>query len=137
MDPEGAIAFGWLRASLRATDPALSTPYRPWQTYTESQPLTPGEPVGVDMEIWPTSVIIPAGYRLGVTLCGRDFTFDGEGPWPEAYGVRMRGNGIFVHTDERARPSTIFGGTTTLFSGGQYASSLLLPIIPATGRAAG
>jgi hypothetical protein len=49
----------------------------------------------------------------------------------------MRGNGIFVHTDERARPSTIFGGTTTLFTGGQYGSSLLLPIIPATGRAAG
>jgi predicted acyl esterase len=137
MDPDGAIAFGWLRASLRATDPALSTPYRPWQTYTESQPLTPGQPVGVDMEIWPTSVIIPAGYRLGVTLCGRDFTFAGEGPWPEAYGVRMRGNGIFVHTDERARPHTVFGGTTTLFTGGQYASSLLLPIIPATGRSAG
>jgi hypothetical protein len=82
-------------------------------------------------------VIIPAGYRLGVTLCGRDFTFSGEGPWPEAYGVRMRGNGIFVHTDERARPQTVFGGTTTLFTGGQHTSSLLLPIIPATDRNAG
>ena len=130
MDPRGAIAFGWLRASLRQTDPGLSRPYRPWHTYTQALPLTPGEPTDVDIEIWPTSVIIPAGYRLGVTVLGRDFTFAGEGPWPVAYGVQMRGNGIFVHTDERARPRDVFGGTTTVFSGGPHPSSLLLPVIP-------
>jgi predicted acyl esterase len=130
MDPRGAVAFGWLRASLRQLDPARSTAFRPWHTYTEVQPLTPGRPVAVDLEIWPTSVIIPAGYRLGLTLLGRDFTFAGDGPWPQAYGVHMRGNGIFVHTDEQARPPAVFAGTTTVFTGGGHGASLLLPIIP-------
>jgi predicted acyl esterase len=124
LDPHGAVAFGWLRASLRATDPALSEPYRPWYPFTEARPLTPGEPVDVEVEIWPTSVRIPAGYRLGLTVLGRDFTFDGPGPWPHSYGVDMRGNGIFVHTDERARPRPLFGGTTTLYGG-----SVLLPVV--------
>jgi hypothetical protein len=52
------------------------------------------------VEIWAFSVIIPKGYRLGVSVLGRDFEFCGDGPWPAAYGVSMRGNGIFVHTDE-------------------------------------
>ena len=33
-----------------------------------------------------------------------------------------------------ARPHTVFGGTTTLVTGGRYAASLLLTIIPAAGR---
>jgi uncharacterized protein len=30
MDPHGGIGFGWLRSSLRKTDPERSLPYRPW-----------------------------------------------------------------------------------------------------------
>lgn len=45
------------------------------------------------------SVIIPKGYQLWVSVLGRDFEFPGDGPWPAAYGVSVRGNGIFVHTD--------------------------------------
>jgi hypothetical protein len=122
LDPHGAVAFGWLRASLRATDPELSEPHRPWYRFTKAEPLTPGEPVDVEVEIWPTSVRIPAGYRLGPTVLGRDFTFDGPGPWPHSYGVDMRGNGIFVHTIDRAGP--LFGGTTTIHGG-----SVLLPVV--------
>ena len=82
------------------------------------------------MEIWPTSVVIPAGYRLGVTVQGRDFELPGEGPWPVAFGVTMRGNGIFVHDDPADRPPDVFGGVTTLLSGGATESWLLLPVIP-------
>jgi uncharacterized protein len=129
-DPHGCAGFGWLRASHRKTDPGRSLPYRPWHTHDERQPLTPGEPVTLDVEIWPTSVIIPAGYRLGVSVQGHDFELPGDGPWPAAFGVTMRGNGIFVHDEPADRPPAIFGGTTTVISGGASPSYLLLPVIP-------
>jgi uncharacterized protein len=129
-DPRGCVGFGWLRASHRKTDQERSFEYRPWHTHDEQQPLTPGEPVTVDVEIWPTSVLIPAGYRLGVSVQGRDFELPGDGPWPSAFGVTMRGNGIFVHTDPADRPADIFGGQTTLISGGSRPGYLLLPVIP-------
>jgi len=129
MDPHGIVGFGLLRASLRKQDPLRSKPYRPWHTFDERQPLVPGNPVDVQVEIWPTSVIIPAGYRLGVVVSGRDFEFAGDGPWPFTYGVSMRGNGIFVHTDPHDRGSDVYAGQTTLISGGEQASYLLLPVI--------
>jgi uncharacterized protein len=117
MDPRGGIGFGWLRSSPRKTDPGRSQPYRPWHTFDERQPLQTGAPVDVDVEIWPFSVIIPKGYRLGVSVLGRDFEFPGDGPWPAAYGVSMRGSGIFVHTDEHDRGGPELRGTTTLQAG--------------------
>ena len=129
-DPHGCVGFGWLRASQRKTDPERTVPHRPWHTHDEELPLTPGEPVGLDVEIWPTSVIIPAGYRLGVAVQGRDFELPGDGPWPSAFGVTMRGNGIFVHDEPADRPREIFGGATTLISGGPSPSYLLLPVVP-------
>jgi hypothetical protein len=42
----------------------------------------------------------------------------------------MRGNGIFVHDEPADRPAEIFGGQTTLISGGGRPSYLLLPVIP-------
>jgi len=70
-------------------------------------------------------------YRLALTVLGRDFAFSGDGPWPTLYGVQMRGNGIFVHTDLTDRPTEIYGGTTTLLAGGRQQSYLLLPVVPA------
>ncbi len=132
MDPHGVVGLGWLRSSLRALDHDRSLPFRPWHTFGAAAPLTPGEPVDLQVEIWPTSVVIPAGYRLGVSVQGRDFEFPGEGPWPSAYGVSMRGNGIFVHTDPHDRGSEVYAGTTTLHSGGDHPSYLLLPVIPSS-----
>ena len=131
IDPGGVITNGWLRASHRKLDPKRSLPYRPWHPHDERWPLTPSETVDLDVEIWPTSVIVPAGYRIGVSVLGRDFKWPGEGPWPEFYpGVPMKGNGVFLHDDPRDRPAEIFGGTTTLVSGGEQQSYLLLPVIP-------
>jgi uncharacterized protein len=130
-DPRGCVGFGWLRASQRKTDPGRSFPWRPWHTHDEHQPLTPDEPAELDVEIWPLSVVIPAGYRLGVCVQGRDFELPGAGPWPSAFGVTMRGHGIFVHDERADRPAATFGGTTTLWSGGASPSYLLLPVIPA------
>lgn len=134
IDPAGVITNGWLRASHRKLDPKRSLPHRPWHTHDEVWPLTPGETVELDVEIWPTTVIVPRGYRIGVTVLGRDFAWPGDGPWPEFYpGVPMKGNGVFLHNDPRDRPVEIFGGTTTIVSGGEQQSYLLLPVIPNAG----
>ncbi len=130
LDPAGVIGTGWLRASHRALDPERSLPYRPYHPHDSAQPLTPGEVVSLDVEIWPTSVVVPAGYRLALTVQGRDFEFPGEGPWPTTYGVEMKGHGMFLHRDPDDRPANVFGGTTTLWSGPEHPSHLLLPVIP-------
>lgn len=130
LDPAGVVGAGWLRASHRATDPERSLPYRPWHPHDRAEPLTPGETVPLDIEIWPTSVVVPAGYRVALTVQGRDFEFPGDGPWPDTYGIPMRGHGMFVHTDPDDRPADVFGGTTTLVSGPDQQSYLLLPVIP-------
>jgi hypothetical protein len=130
LDPAGVIGSGWLRASHRALDPERSLPYRPYHPHESAQPLTPGEVVALDVEIWPTSVVVPAGYRLALTVQGRDFEFPGEGPWPATYGVEMKGHAIFLHGDPEDRPVSVFGGTTTLLSGPEHPSHLLLPVIP-------
>jgi predicted acyl esterase len=132
LDPAGVVGMGWLRASHRATEPDRSLPYRPWHPHDRAETLTPGESVPMDVEIWPTSVVIPAGYRLAVTIQGRDFEVPGDGPWPTIYGVQMKGHGVFLHTDPNDRPADIYAGTTTLISGPDQQSYLLLPFVPRT-----
>jgi predicted acyl esterase len=111
------MAQGWLRASRRKTDPARSQPYRPWHTHDEIEKLTPGEVVALDVEIWPTSMVFPKGWRLVLTLQGHDFIVAPPG--------RMR------HDHPEDRPVEEFGGANTVFSGGQRASCLLMPLVPA------
>jgi uncharacterized protein len=134
LDPAGVVGSGWLRASHRKTDPDRSLPYRPWHSHDERQPLTPGEIVTLDVEIWPTSVVVPAGHQVAVTILGRDFELPGDGPWPNVYGVEMKGNGMFLHTDPEDRPAEVFDGATILVSGGDQQSYVLLPFIPARPR---
>ena len=62
VDPHTPIGHGWLRASHRKLDVELSTPYRPYHTHDEAQPLTPGDIYELDIEIWPTSIVVPRGY---------------------------------------------------------------------------
>jgi uncharacterized protein len=131
IDPHGLLAVGWLRASHRELDQDRSLPYRPWHQHTRKLPLEPGQPVTLEVEIWPTSIVVPPGYRLGVTLSGSDFEIPGDGPWPQLYGIPLRGNGTFVHDDPDDRPAGIFDGTTTIVTGPGSGTSVLLPVIPA------
>lgn len=125
-DPRTPIGLGWLRASHRKLDPERSLPYRPYHTHDELWPLTPGEPVELDIEIWPTCLVIPAGYKIGLMVRGRDYD-NGAEPLPGAR-YPLTGVGPFVHNDPRDRPAEIFGGTNTLHFGQE--SYLLLPVIP-------
>jgi predicted acyl esterase len=134
LDPHTPIGQGWLRASHRKLDPALSTPWRPYHTHDELQPLVPGEPVALDIEIWPTSIVVPAGYRIALTLRGRDYEHPGPGTRLSNMKNEFRGCGPFLHDDPRDRPPEIFGGKTRLHLEPDRPAYLLLPLIPVKGR---
>lgn len=122
-DPRAPISQGWLRVSHRRTDPARSQPFKPYHTHDERRQVNPGEVYEVEVEIWPTSIVAPAGYRLAVTLGGKDFErADAEG--------LMKGSGIFLHNDAADRPTEVFGGAHSVHTGGGTASYLLMPLIP-------
>jgi predicted acyl esterase len=138
LDPHTPIGQGWLRASHRKLDPELSTEYRPYHTHDEVWPLTPGEPVELDVEIWPTCLVVPAGYRIALTVQGKDFERPVEGSRALRTFVNpMRGSGPFTHTHPLDRPPAVFGGRQTLHGGGDMPSHLLLPIIPKAAETGG
>jgi predicted acyl esterase len=130
IDPHTPVAQGWLRASHRALDPALSTEWRPYHRHDRPEPLVPGTPVVLDIELWPTSIVVPAGHRLALTVRGRDYE------WQASPGARLsnfknelKGCGPFLHDDPRDRPRSVFAGRTTLHAGPGHESWLLLPVI--------
>jgi uncharacterized protein len=130
LDPHTPIGQGWLRASHRKLDRKLSTPYRPYHTHDEPQPLQPGEIVELDVEIWPTSIVVPAGYRIALSVSGKDYEHPGPPTRLSNMKHPMTGCGPFLHDDPIDRPPDVFGGRTTLHFGGGRESHLLLPIIP-------
>jgi len=103
------VAKGWLRASHRKKDDALSRPWRPYHTHLEREWLKPGEAVQMEVEIWPTSMMFKKGHRIRLDVQPRD------------------GVGSVPYTHYSADYNT---GTNVLYTGGSRASHLLLPIIP-------
>jgi predicted acyl esterase len=129
-DPRVPVGLGWLRASHRKLDAELSQPYRPWHTHDEERPLNPGEPVEIDVEIWPTSIVVPPGYTLALTVRGKDYEVDGKDAALPNAPYPMKGVGPFLHIDKDDRPPAIFDCRNTLhFAAGQQ-PYLLLPVIP-------
>lgn len=128
LDPHTPVAQGWLRASHRKLDPALSLEYRPYHPHDASEPLTPGEIYELDIEIWPTSIAVPPGYRVALSVQGRDYEYGGE-PINVGWFV-MQGCGPFLHDDPRDRPPEVFGGGVTIYTGASHPSHLLVPVIP-------
>jgi predicted acyl esterase len=130
LDPHTPIGQGWLRASNRKLDKKLSAPYRPYHTHDKKQPLKPGQAYELDVEIWPTCIVVPKGYRIALTIRGKDYEYEGEAATLSNMKNPMRGCGPFVHDDETDRPPAIFGGKVTLHMGPQRPACVLLPVIP-------
>lgn len=131
LDPHTPIAQGWLRASHRKLDEALSTPYRPYHTHDERQWLTLNEIYEVDVEIWPTSIVLPPGYRVALSVRGRDYVYGGgSGGYLSNMKNEFTGVGPFLHDIRGDRPADIFGGTVTVYTGGDHPSYVLLPVVP-------
>ena len=131
IDPHTPVAQGWLRASHRKLDPKLSTLWRPYHTHDARQPLRPGEIVPLDIELWPTSIVVPAGCRLALTVRGRDYEYaKTTGARLSNFKNELKGCGPFLHDDPRDRPKAVFAGRTTLHTGPQQPAYVLLPIVP-------
>ncbi|MFF4530495.1 CocE/NonD family hydrolase [Streptomyces sp. NPDC001407] len=106
---DGPAALGWQRASHRALDEERSTPWQPWHPHDREEPLEPGVPVPVEIEIWPSSTLFEAGEQLELIVQGSDYM---TGVLPGHRTTRNKGDHI-VH------------------SGGDFDSHLLIPVIPA------
>ena len=106
------VTIGWLKVSHRKTDPAKSTVYRPWHTHLKSdyQPLKPGEVVPVEVEIWPTTLLIQKGRRLRLDIQPTD---GWDHPCLHDY-------------DETYHK----GATNTIYTGPDYPSYIQLPEVP-------
>ncbi len=109
--PDIPAAIGWLRASHRKLDDALSTAFRPVHSHDDLQKLTPGEVVPVEIEIWPTSVVLDAGDTLTLEVAAED------DPGMEPF--------LHSHAGDRIR-----SGMVTIHTGGEWDCYLLMPLIP-------
>ena len=131
IDPHTPVAQGWLRASHRKLDRKRSLPYRPYHSHDRKQPLKKGDVVELDIEIWPTCIVVPPDHRIALTVRGKDYVYSGpSGGRLSNFKNELTGCGPFLHDDPQDRPRDIFGGVTTLHFGRGMANYVLLPIIP-------
>jgi uncharacterized protein len=106
---------GWLKVSHRKLDPARSTDYDPKYTHLESDyaPLKNNEVVPVEVEVWPTAVLVKKGHRLRLDIQPHD------------------GCGLQRHTYDASYHT---GAQNTIYTGPNHPSYLQLPVIPPAGK---
>lgn len=130
------LTKGWLRVSMRKiNDKNLKhherIPYRDYFS-TDVLPVMPGEVYPVDVEIWPTNIVVEKGGKLIFEVASGD----------------TQGSGIFQHNDPIDRYGSVFPpladyvlltpysasekfqGTNHIHFGPSYENFVTLPIIP-------
>jgi uncharacterized protein len=118
----GQVASGWLRVSHRELDEQRSTPWQPWLRHARLLQLEPGDIVPVDVEILPSGTLFRAGETLALVVQGTEILSNETRP-PLSCGqsiARVR----CAHLD------TVNKGTHAIYTGGNYDSHLLVPVIP-------
>jgi putative CocE/NonD family hydrolase len=96
------VSEGMLRASNRATaDPGYDQMGLPHHrgNRADQAPLTPGEPVELVFDLYPTSNLFDAGHRIRVTVTGADKTnarTPQQSPAPRLTVYREAGRGSYV-----------------------------------------
>ena len=138
-EPAAPIAQGWLRASHRKLDPEKSRPWQPYHMHDEEQKLVPEQVYEVDVEIWPGQVVLPQGYTIALRIEGKDFARPRGGilGWLRDFVMDdildlnvQTGSGFFLHNHPEDRPKDVYGGESTIHTGGEHSSHLLVPVIP-------
>jgi predicted acyl esterase len=112
------LTKGWLRTSLRKVNKEHPK-HREWlphRDYTSKDvlPVIPGEMYAVDVEVWPTNVVVEKGGRVVLEVSSGD----------------TQGSGIFLHDDPVDRSEEVFGGFNHLHFGPGVKNYVTLPIIP-------
>jgi predicted acyl esterase len=113
------LAKGWLRVSLRKinSEHPKHREYLPWRDYfsTDVQPVIPGDVYAVDVEVWPTNVIVEKGGKLVFEIGSGD----------------TQGSGIFQHNDPTDRSEEKFAGMNHVHFGPKSVNWVTLPVVPA------
>ena len=113
------LTKGWLRTSLRKvhTDHPRHREYLPHREYlsTDVQEVKADTVYEVDVEIWPTNVVVEKGGKLVLEVSSGD----------------TQGTGIFGHNHPEDRSEEKFAGLNNLHFGGEYRNYVVLPVIPA------
>lgn len=112
------LAKGWLRVSLRKTDSSnrKHRPYLPYRNYfsTDVQEVKPGEVYSVDVEIWPTNVVVEKGGKIVFEVASGD----------------TQGSGIFQHGNPKDRAPEKLAGMNFVNFGDGLENYVTLPVIP-------
>lgn len=101
--PAHKVTQGWLRASHRAEDAALTSELRPFHTHKKREPLVPGEIYEMRVELTPMSVVVKPGDRLRLEITNCDSTVIDQ-PMIHWYGQKV-GTDTYHHND--AHPSRL------------------------------
>jgi predicted acyl esterase len=111
------LCKGWLRVSMRKVNEkhARNREYLPHRDYcsTDVLPVLPGEVYPVDVEVWPTNVVVEEGGKIVLEVSSGD----------------TQGSGIFLHNSPVDRSVERFAGQNHIHFGlGE--NYVTLPIIP-------
>jgi uncharacterized protein len=146
---DSPIAHGRLRVSMREIDPKRSTPSEPYLPFVKEQRLQPGQVVPVQISIWPMSLRFHPGESLCLTIApyvpSDTFAYKfgrAQIPIPEDVFTYLPGEKVNFKVlggepDPSAAsyavhpPPSRNRGTHILHVGGENASYLLVPTIPA------
>ena len=89
------VTQGWLRASHRAEDPALTTEMRPFHRHDAAVPIKPGEVYELRVELLPMSVLVRKGQRLRLEISNWESAIT-EAPMTHWYGQKV-GTDTYQH----------------------------------------
>ncbi|KAK5047265.1 hypothetical protein LTR84_006787 [Exophiala bonariae] len=113
-----ALANGWLRLSLRKVDEdhPKHRPCLPRRNYLSTDVLSvePGEVYEVDVEVWPTNVVVEEGCSLLFEISSGD----------------TRNSGLFTHDNPVDRPASRLAGLNYVHFGDGILNYVVLPIMP-------
>ncbi|HYH11528.1 MAG TPA: CocE/NonD family hydrolase C-terminal non-catalytic domain-containing protein, partial [Thermomicrobiales bacterium] len=110
------VTHGWLLASHREVDDALSTEWEPYHPHKRSVPLSPGEVTRLDIGLLPSATRFDRGESLVLEL--RDRWFFPRNPLVGQFPAAYRGGS---------------GARWMVHTGGAYESKLRIPMLNAPG----
>ncbi|KAF4420559.1 putative hydrolase, CocE/NonD family [Fusarium austroafricanum] len=112
------VTKGWLRVSLRKVDQEhpKHREFLPHRNYTSKDvlPVIQAEVYAVDVEVWPTNVVVEKGGKLVFEVSSGD----------------TQGSGIFLHNDPVDRSPEVFQGSNHIHFGPRQQNYVTLPVIP-------
>jgi predicted acyl esterase len=132
-NPRVPLVNGLLRVSRRAVDLAKSTEFEVYHPNLAVEPMTPGQLYEVDVNFqYPLSIVVPKGYRLALTVAGKDWQFapNEQTVTSKDYEEPDAQNTGLFYAEHPNRDPTLFNGTSTIVTGAEHASYLLLPHVP-------